>query len=144
MNREIISTQESDAILSVYPDWTSLESPEKLRYISMASVYVQTQWTCVDVDWSVSDDIPVDIKEAVAFYAMAAMAGTLFGDVTSNDGNKGKIKKERNKSGREEEEYEYFGSSPMYNTTKTFGYPDSLMETLCERKNSKPTSLIRV
>jgi len=142
MNKAIITPTEADVILVQFADWIALSNALKTSHIAKASVYVQTQWTCVDVDWAISADIADDIKEAVAYYAMADMANTLFGDVTSAD-DRGKIKRERSKVGSLEEEFEYSGATPTYSTRRSFGYPDVLMESLCTRKLGEVT-LIRV
>ena len=142
MNKAIITPVEADIILAQFADWVALSNALKTSHIAKASVYVQTQWTCVDVDWADSALIPADIKEAVAYYAAADMHGNLFGDFSSAD-DRGRIKRERSKVGSLEEEFEYSGSVPLYATRRSLGYPDVLMESLCTRKLGEVT-LIRV
>ena len=139
MNRAVITLAEADVILAQFADWIALSNALKLSHITKASVYAQTQWTCVDVDWTDSLLVPADIKEAVAYYAAADMSGNLFGDVSTLDSDKGKIKKERSKVGSLEEEFEYSGSVPLYSTRRSLGYPDVLMETLCTKKSGEIT-----
>jgi len=143
MNKSVITLAEADVILAQFTDWVALSNALKLSHITKASVYAQTQWTCVDVDWTDSLLVPADIKEAVAYYAAADMSGNLFGDVSSADTDKGKIKRERSKVGSLEEEFEYSGSVPLYATRRSLGYPDVLMGTLCT-KTSGEVTLTRV
>jgi hypothetical protein len=139
MNRAVITPAEADVILAQFADWIALSDALKLSHITKASVYAQTQRTCVDVDWTDSLLVPADIKEAVAYYAAADMHGNLFGDVSTLDSDKGKIKKERSKVGSLEEEFEYSGSVPLYSTRRSLGYPDVLIETLCTKKSGEIT-----
>lgn len=139
MNKTVITPAEADVLLAQFADWVALSDALKLSHIAKASIYAQTQWTCVDVDWTDSDLVPDDIKEAVAYYAAADMHGNLFGDISSLDSDKGKIKKERSKVGSMEEEFEYSGSVPLYATRRSLGYPDVLMESLCTKKSGEVT-----
>lgn len=139
MNRAVITPAEADVILAQFADWIALSNSVKTGHISKASVYAQTQWTCVDVDWTDSLLIPADIKEAVAYYAIADMHANLFGDVSAADTDRGKITKERSKVGSLEEEFEYSGSVPLYATRRSLGYPDVLMGTLCTKISGEIT-----
>lgn len=143
MNKAVITPTEADVFLAQFSDWLALTNSQKLVHLAKASVYVQTQWTCVDVDWTDSLLIPADIKEATAYYAIADMGGNLFGDPSSTTMDRGKIKRERSKVGSLEEEFEYSGSTPSISTKRLLGYPDVLMETLCTKKSGE-ISLTRV
>jgi len=121
----LITKTESNTYLTEFFGWSSLPDATKDLHIKKASLFVQTNWICSEVDWSDSTTIPDDVKEATAYYAYASYSSNLFGSVTSEDG--GTIKKKSNKVGSLADSVEYRGSSPGGAKNST-GYPDSLMK----------------
>jgi len=145
MNTAIITADESDTILAQYTSWTALLDPKKEFFIARASIYAQTKWSCVDIVFEGDDEnIPDEIKEAVAYYAYADYSGNLFGDVAISTIKAGKLKSKREKLGELEEEISYFLSgNQLTSSAKSLGYPDTLMKVYCT-KESINSELIRV
>jgi len=144
MNKAIITPAESDAYLAVYADWLALDNTIKEQHIEKASVYVQTQWTCIDVDWDDTPTIPDNIKEATAYYAYADFKGTLYGD-PGDTTEPGQLRSKLVTAGSVTVAKGYYkGSNNIYGSAAPFGYPDSLMELSCtSASGSGVTTLIR-
>jgi hypothetical protein len=129
----LITIPEADGFLLEYPEWDSLDSDIKDIHIRKASAYVCTNWDCDDLDFSVTADIPSDIKEATAQYAYASYAGNLF---MGTDGERAyRIRSESGKSGPSSSSYEYSPSMGVHGNP--LSYPESLMSlALCTKKAS--------
>lgn len=139
MRFDIITPLESDTYLAEYSDWLGLTDAVKESHIGRASVYVQTGWTCADIDWDDDETIEEPVKMAVAFYAYASLHNNLFGDITEG-GTTGRIRSEYEKVGSLSSGREYFMGMPLRETA--LGYPDSLMSPYCI-KNSASITLTR-
>ena len=145
MNKAIITPAESDVYLAAYLDWIALDDTTKTLHIEKASVYVQTQWVCVDVDWDDDLTIPDNVKEATAYYAYADFQGTLYGD-PGDPTQPGQLSGKLVTAGSVTVSKSYFkGSNSIYGSASPFGYPDTLMAVSCESAtaNSSTDELIR-
>ena len=145
MRKDIITVAEADVLLSLYQEWLSLTPLQREKHISKASVYVQTQWTCVDIDWD--DDLTIgdDIREAIAYYAYADAAGVLYGDVTASR-DVGDLQMKSIKTGEVTVAKAYFkgiGSINKTGTQSPLGYPNSLMGAHCSANCASASTLIR-
>lgn len=86
----LITVSESDTYNALSPDWLALTpDAKKEAHIYNASVYMQTKWTCADVDWSDTSTLDDDLKRACAYYADADRIGVLSSPVavTAKTGN---------------------------------------------------------
>lgn len=155
MNITVITTGESDTFLAQYVDWLVLTAPDKAAHIAKASVYAQTQWTCVDdVVWEDDPDtvdveivdIPDEIKEAVAYYAYADYHGNLYGDPSSTEEKHGGLRSNMEKVGDLATEVQYFqgGTQTETGNRSVTGYANALMGVYCELCGLGSTSLVRV
>lgn len=147
MRKDIITPAEADVFLAAYADWLAL-TPDSVKeaHIAKASVYVQTSWTCVDIDWSDDLTIPEDVKEAVAYYAYADMHSVLYGDVTTSR-DVGDLQMKSVRAGDVTVAKAYFkgiGSVSKMGTNSPLGYPNSLMGTYCTANCASASALTRV
>ncbi len=142
MNKTVITPAEADSFLSIYTSWSNLSQAQKLDAIAKASVYAQTTWTCADVDWDAVVD--TNIKEAIAYYAYAASAGALYGDVTVRDESHGKLRANEYKVGALATKKSWYrgGATQPQGRNKSLAYPDTLMKTACTAIAAE-TTLIR-
>jgi len=126
----IITIAEADAYLAGYADWLALTDPEKEAHIYNASLYIQTGWTCVDVDWTDTVNIPEEIKHACALYALADSVGNLYGEPETADTRK--TTREMIKAGSITVDETFAGAgSNEVGDLSSFGLPDSLMSIHC-------------
>lgn len=126
----IITIQEADAYLAAYPDWLALTNEEKDSHIYNASLYVQTNWTCVDVDWEDTANIPEEIKHATALYALADSQGNLYGDAAAADSRN--TTREMIKAGAVTlDTYYTTTGKAQVGIESSFGLPDELMGLHC-------------
>lgn len=144
MEYALITPAEADATLDQHDDWLALTDSAKEAHIAKASVYVQTQWVCTDVDWT--GTIPDIIKTAVAFYALSDMGGNLYGDPSETIEYHGSLKSKSEKLGPLEEEVSYFrgGGQHPSGVGRSNGYPDALMASLCTASSVFSNQLTRV
>lgn len=142
MNKAVITPAEADSFLSIYTSWSNLSQEQKLNAIAKASVYAQTTWICANVDWDAVTD--ANIKEAVAYYAYAASAGALYGDVTVRDEPHGKLRSDEYKVGVLTTKKAWYrgGATQPQGKDKSLAYPDTLMKTVCIAKTFD-TEIIR-
>jgi hypothetical protein len=139
MNTAVITDSEADVLLASFTDWSTLTEAQKLSFIRRASIFAQVAWTCSSVVWEGDDeDIPDEVKEAVAYYAYADFKSNLFGDITSTGSSHGNLQMSRDKLGDLETERTYFkGGQDLASGFKSIlGYPDSLMKIYCTRYTS--------
>jgi len=127
--RDLITPAESETFLSHYDDWLSLDEPTQERHISAGSVYVQLKWTCEDIDWSDTSGLPVDIKEAIAYYSYANFKGLLYGDPSQSS-----LNEEFMVSGRIDKltrTVEFRSPKDFSSSQHPLAYPNSLMSAYC-------------
>lgn len=131
----IITIAEADVFLAAYADWLALTDAEKTAHIYNASLYIQTNWTCVDVDWTVPADVPTEIKHACAIYTYADSIGNLYGDITIADTRR--VSREMVKAGAVTLDTTYTSSGNEANGFKgSYGLADQLMGLYCTRTAS--------
>ncbi len=94
----LITIAESDTYNALSADWIALTDPIKEAHIFNASVYMQTKWTCADVDWSDTDTLDEDLKRACAYYADADSIGVLSAPIETTDKH-GNVTEETRKLG---------------------------------------------
>lgn len=132
LNRAIITAAESQVILSAESDWMALTDAEQEQHISKGSVYIQTKWTCADVDYDDDTTISDEIKEACAYYSLADLRGTLY-ETSDADDTIGKVIEESKKVGSLATTTKWAddGATKYY-----LQYPDSLMAIECTKSYS--------
>ncbi len=129
LNRAIITPAESQVILAAESDWIALTDSVQEQHIEKGSVYVQTQWTCVDVDWDDDTTISQEIKDAVAYYSLADFRGTLYDSTAPSETDLGKISEESSAVGSLKKTIKYCCDEAP--STNPLQYPDSLMRIEC-------------
>lgn len=130
LNKTIITAAEADAILALETEWLALTDPVKEYHIALASVYMQTQWTCTSVDWDDDTTISEELEEACAYYALASANGNLYADAKAENVAKGMVKEETSKLGSLSDSIKYCCNSGNQ-TLSPLMYPDTLMGTEC-------------
>ncbi len=131
----IITAAEADVFLAAYPDWLALDSAVKDAHLYNASLYIQTQYTCLDVDWTDPLTIPEEVKNACALYALADSVGNLYGNVETPDTRRTTRELVKAGSVTVEEEFAAGGSNET-GTTASFSKPDTLMSLHCTKNSS--------
>lgn len=155
MNYAIITPEQSDVYLARFADWIALDDPTKVEHISRASVYVQTQWSCVDTvvfeDDPDTDEveevaIPDEIMKATAEYAYVDFQGNLYGDPATDEDPHGNLRSQSDQVGDLKTEISWYkgGAQSSYGTDANTGFPDSLMSTYCKSTTYGTTEVIRV
>ncbi len=145
----IITVVEADVFLAAYPDWLALDDPTKETHIYNASLYIQTGWSCavngVDIDWTDTANIPEEIKQACAYYALADSTGNLYGDVQVTPTATGRLTKKMVKAGSVtvDKEYAASGSASIAGAAGSFGLPDDLMSIYCTGTGAGSQALLR-
>jgi len=133
----LITIAESDTYNALSAAWLALTDPEKTAHIFNASVHMQAQWICADVEWDDTTTLDDDLQRACAYYADADRIGVLNTAVAVAD-----------KVGRKTEETGKLGT--MLKTVKwaesgaaASGNPlesiDSIMSLYCVAKASRLT-----
>jgi len=130
LNKAIITPAEADAILVTETDWLALTDPVKEGHIAKASVYMQTRFTCSEIDWSDDTTFTDEIKEACAYFALADSNGNLYTDPTDTPSGKGNIIEESDKVGSLASTVKYSdqGAHTSYDLLQ---YPNALMGVDC-------------
>lgn len=132
LNKVIITPTEADVTLALESDWLLLTDPVKTDHIAKASVYVQTNWSCSEITWSDATTIGADIKEAVAYYALADFRGNLYPESSDLDDTQGFLTEETKVMGPMKKTLKYDtskGTDEIYHLQ----YPDALMAPYCNR-----------
>ncbi len=73
----LITKAESDTYNALSSDWLALTDAVKDIHIFNASVYMQNNWSCTDVEWDDTTTLDDDLKRACAYYADADRIGVL-------------------------------------------------------------------
>lgn len=132
INRAIITAAESQVILSNEAEWLALTDTVQEYHISRASVYIQTRWTCDEIDYDDDTTITDEVKEACAYYALADLNGTLL-DSSVSDDTVGKVIEESKKVGSLTKTIKWADNNEQKHY---LSYPDMLMEIGCSSANS--------
>jgi len=135
LNKVIVTPAEADVYLANKADWIELSDSVKSVYIARASVYIQTSWTCEDVDWSDNTTISDIIKESCSYYAYADFKGNLFPDLDIDSTPLGRVTQHTQKLEGLEETYKYSDTTGSI-TSNPLSYPDTLINTECSRVKS--------
>ncbi len=145
MNLALITPAQADIYLADKEDWLDLDEDIKILHIEHSSVYVQTVWECIDVDWDDPLTIPDEVSKAVALYAYADLHNNLWGDVTSPDAVHGALKSQEDKVDVLLTKTEWYlgGSVTPSKFNRSLAYPDALMGTACTKLSSSEY-LVRV
>ncbi len=133
LEKAVITALESQTILAAEADWLLLADAVQLVHIGYGSVYAQTGWTCVDADTGLAinwTDAPVDVKEAVAYFALANYRGNLYPTVNTQTTitEKNVIEVTKKLDGLQKT-IKY--SSPGVDYPDALLYPRTLMATVC-------------
>ena len=85
----LITIAEADAFNALSPDWLLLTDPAKDAHIFNASVYMQAEWVCADVEWDDPTTLDEDVKRCCGYFADADRIGVLTAPiaVTAKTGN---------------------------------------------------------
>lgn len=132
LNKALITPEEADVFLAMYPDWIALDTPAKTDHIAKASVYLQTHWLCEDVDWSDESTLDEDVKESCAYYALADSVGTLYTSPDSTEETMGLVSEQTSKLGSLQTTVKYCCNN-RGEKIYPLGYADALMGTQCEK-----------
>ena len=131
LNKAIITVAEADLTLALEADWLALADSIKEAHISKASVYIQTVWTCSEVDWSDDTTITDEVKEACAYYALVDSNGNLYADPTDEVTGKGLILEETDKVGSLASTVKYCCENGVVDKHDLLQYPNALMRVGC-------------
>ncbi len=138
----LITNEEADVFNALSEDWLALDEAQKTNYIFNASLYMQTRWTCIDVDWTDTTTLTDVLKRACAYYAEADRLQVLFAEMTPTDA-KGRVIEETGKVGTLLETTKWADSGAIYS-----GDPlekvDALMYISCTRSGVGSSELVRV
>lgn len=118
--------------------WALLSDAEKDKHIYNASVYMQTSWTCLDVDWEDTSTLNADLEKACAMYAEADMLGLLFAPMAATEKHRAKVL-ERKKLGSLEKETRWSAIGGF-----TSGNPLEAIDAIMKVHCYKALDLIRV
>lgn len=143
LNKEVITPAEADSYLSDKDDWLDLVDSVKENRIARASVYLQTNWTCENIDWSDSSTIPEIVKESCAYYAYADFRGNLFSELSSDGTPLGRITELTKDLDGLLTTTKYSDKTGSV-SPNPLSYPDALMGTECKEVFSGSVELIRV
>ena len=135
----LITTKEADSYLKQDESWMNLDKKVKENHIYNASVYMQVNWTCVDVDWSDPSTLNDDLKRSCAYYANADRIGVLNPSI-SNTPSHGQVIEETGKLGTMSKTTKWSDKGSNVNGNP-LGSINSIMSLYC---NSKSGTLIRV
>ena len=94
----LITIAEADTFNALSASWLMLTANTKTIHIFNASVYMQANWNCTDVDWADTTTLDSDMKRACAYYAEADRVGVLNTAVAAVDPH-GKVTEETRKLG---------------------------------------------
>lgn len=133
MNRSIITAEESALYLSFSTEWVALDDDTMERHISLACVYMQSEWQCDGLDWNDSTAIPDEMKEACAYYALASFSGNLYTSADETVEQKGNIIEETDVLGPLESTLKY-SDSGVASKSSVLQYPNTLMSIYCSSK----------
>ncbi len=138
----LITIAEADVFNALSSDWLALTDPEKSAYVFNASLYMQSYWSCADIEWDDETTLTEDQKRACAYYAEANRLDLLFTPLEQVEAH-GRVVEETNKVGSLVETTKWSGYG-----SETSGDPlqsiDALMMLDCSRSGTGSTELIRV
>lgn len=140
----LITVVESDTYNADSSDWLALTDAVKSGHIFNASLYMQTRWTCTDIEWDDTTTMTDNTKRACAYYAEADRLGLLFQAMAEPDEPHGRlIETTEEISGmRETNKWSSFG--PTVTGTNPLEGADALMMPECTRITPGSAALIRV
>lgn len=127
----IITIEESDTYNTSSTDWLELSDTEKTLHIFYASLYIQTKWTCLEIDWEDLTTVPDDIKRACAYYADADRLKLLYSPMTA-DYAKGRLVEQTNGMDPFVETLKWAAIGPDY-SGKPLERIDAIMSTACTK-----------
>ena len=138
----LITIIEADDYNAASDEWALLSDPEKSKHIFQASLYMQTRWNCVEVDWEDAATLSDDLKRACAYYAEADRAGLLFPSLSYEE-PRGRLTEETGKVGPllETKKWSTFGPTLTQSPLTSI---DALMVSECTRISPGYASLVRV
>lgn len=135
LEKAVITAAESQTILALESDWIALDDSVQEIHIGYGSVYAQTGWSCIDsttgleMDWT---DAPDDVKEAVAYFALANFRGVLYPNVNTQAAlTEQNIIEVTKKLGTMQKTVKY--SPPGADYPDPLSYPRILMDSLCTK-----------
>ena len=135
LEKAVITAAESQVTLAAEADWMALDEALQATHIGYGSIYVQTKWTCIDedtcleIDWT---DAPDDIKEAVAYFALANLRLVLYPAVNTQTAVSEKnITEITKKLGTMQKTIKY--DAPGVDYPNGLMYPETLMDSLCSK-----------
>jgi hypothetical protein len=143
LNKAVITPAESDVFLAHKADWLILDDTVKLIHLARSSVYLQTNWTCAEIDWDDELTISDVVKESCAYYAYADFVGNLFSSLSADGTAIGRLTQKTENLGDLESTYKYSDTSSS-TSSDPLDYPDTLMATECTSVSSGSQTLTRV
>lgn len=138
----LLTLVEADDLNSDSTEWLALSDGEKAKHIFQASLYMQTRWSCVEVDWEDATTLSDDLKRACAYYADADRLGLLFPALVYEE-PRGRLTEETGKVGSllETKKWSTFGGVV---TKSPLTQIDALMLSECTRLSPGSAALVRV
>lgn len=114
-------------------DWLALTDPVKTQHIWNASLYIQSGWTCTDIDWDDDTTWTDDLKRACSYYAYADSLGVLFKGAYSDDTPRGKLIEETKRVEGAVLKSVKWAETGANVIGDPLGMIDSIMLTMCTR-----------
>lgn len=128
--KDIITPTEADATLALEAAWLLLTDQVKEDHIAKASVYMQTVWTCEDVDYTDDTTFTDDFKEACAYYSLADSNGNLYDSPADTLSGLGDIIETSDKVGSLSTTVKY-DDNGQATKADLLSYPNALMGAEC-------------
>lgn len=140
----LITIAEADDLNANYPEWLALTDPVKSNHIFRASLYMQTNWACVDVDWGDTATISDSLKMACALYAEADRIGLLYNNmVLDTEEARGRIIEYTERMGPMSETTKWAETGSVV-SNNPLGYVNDIMSTECYRLSGRAGKVVRV
>lgn len=138
----LITKAEADVFNALSSAWLALTDDLKDFHIYNASVYMQTRWTCTDVEWDDTTTLDEDLKRACAYYAEADRLETLMAPVSDIE-HKGRIVEETGKVDTLLETTKYSDSGTTVTGGNNLQSIDAIMSIYCTALNANSVKLVR-
>ena len=128
----LITVAEADAYNASSSVWLALTDSVKEAHIFNSSLYMQSYWTCTDIDWEDTTTMTDDTKRACAYYAEADRLGLLFDPLEALESQHGRLTEKTQKVGSLLETTKWSSYGPL-RTGNPLEMIDALMMGECTR-----------
>jgi len=138
----LITRDQADTYNDASTAWLALTNDEKDAHIYTATVYMQTMWTCTDVEWDDLTTLDDDLLRACAYYADADRQGYLYPTAEIIEGHRALTRKTQ-KLGSMEKTLEWSDTAGL-RTARPLSPIDSIMYVYCVRTGGGSGVVTRV